>query len=129
MSCLGWTSGSESTWSSTPTSHCCVSRCRHRVDASGHRPAGRSQRSRDVQESQRAGNVKTCVQTSPEASADGRPSVLPPSLQVLGLVQNMSVFQCPKCEHQTHIFGSDGARQLADTLGVQFLGELEDEER
>lgn len=57
----------------------------------------------------------------------GKPSAwraLSPS-QVLGLVQNMSVFQCPKCEHQTHIFGSDGARQLADTLEVQFLGESE----
>ncbi|XP_020483216.1 iron-sulfur protein NUBPL [Labrus bergylta] len=43
---------------------------------------------------------------------------------VLGLVQNMSVFQCPNCNHQTHIFGSDGARQLADTLGVQFLGDI-----
>lgn len=41
----------------------------------------------------------------------------------------MSVFQCPKCEHQTHIFGSDGARQLADTLGVQLLGESEEEEQ
>lgn len=44
-------------------------------------------------------------------------------LQVLGLVQNMSVFQCPNCNHQTHIFGSDGARQLAHTLGVQVLGD------
>ncbi|XP_022620422.1 iron-sulfur protein NUBPL isoform X2 [Seriola dumerili] len=43
---------------------------------------------------------------------------------VLGLVQNMSVFQCPNCHHQTHIFGSDGARQLADTLGVNFLGDV-----
>ena len=46
-----------------------------------------------------------------------------PVLQVLGLVQNMSVFQCPKCNHQTHIFGMDGARELANTLGVQVLGE------
>ncbi|KAK9534141.1 hypothetical protein VZT92_009208 [Zoarces viviparus] len=43
---------------------------------------------------------------------------------VLGLVQNMSVFQCPNCQHQTHIFGSDGARQLADTLGVKLLGDV-----
>ncbi|XP_035530437.1 iron-sulfur protein NUBPL [Morone saxatilis] len=43
---------------------------------------------------------------------------------VLGLVQNMSVFQCPNCQHQTHIFGSDGARQLADTLGVRLLGDV-----
>uniref|UniRef100_A0A3Q0SXR8 Iron-sulfur cluster transfer protein NUBPL n=1 Tax=Amphilophus citrinellus TaxID=61819 RepID=A0A3Q0SXR8_AMPCI len=46
------------------------------------------------------------------------------NVPVLGLVQNMSVFQCPKCNHQTHIFGSDGARQLADTLGVTFLGDI-----
>ncbi|KAM6917300.1 iron-sulfur cluster transfer protein NUBPL [Lycodopsis pacificus] len=43
---------------------------------------------------------------------------------VLGLVQNMSVFQCPNCNHQTHIFGSDGARQLADALGVKLLGDV-----
>ncbi|XP_034015596.1 iron-sulfur protein NUBPL [Thalassophryne amazonica] len=43
---------------------------------------------------------------------------------VLGLVQNMSVFQCPNCNHQTHVFGSDGARQLAETLGVKFLGDI-----
>ncbi|GLD47546.1 iron-sulfur protein NUBPL isoform X3 [Lates japonicus] len=46
------------------------------------------------------------------------------NVPVLGLVQNMSVFQCPNCNHQTHIFGSDGARQLAETLGVQFLGDV-----
>uniref|UniRef100_A0A8C6SKT6 Iron-sulfur cluster transfer protein NUBPL n=1 Tax=Neogobius melanostomus TaxID=47308 RepID=A0A8C6SKT6_9GOBI len=43
---------------------------------------------------------------------------------VLGLVQNMSVFQCPNCLHQTHIFGSDGAKNLALTLGVTFLGDV-----
>ncbi|CAB1331152.1 unnamed protein product [Coregonus sp. 'balchen'] len=31
---------------------------------------------------------------------------------------------CPKCNHQTHIFGADGARALADTLGVQVLGDI-----
>ncbi|XP_037624608.1 iron-sulfur protein NUBPL isoform X1 [Sebastes umbrosus] len=46
------------------------------------------------------------------------------NVPVLGLVQNMSVFQCPNCNHQTHIFGSDGARQLADTLGVRLLGDV-----
>ncbi|KAK7903905.1 hypothetical protein WMY93_016512 [Mugilogobius chulae] len=43
---------------------------------------------------------------------------------VIGLVQNMSVFQCPNCHHQTHIFGSDGAKNLALTLGVHFLGDV-----
>ncbi|XP_024858922.1 iron-sulfur protein NUBPL isoform X2 [Kryptolebias marmoratus] len=46
------------------------------------------------------------------------------NVPVLGLVQNMSVFQCPNCHHQTHIFGSDGARQLAETLGVELLGDV-----
>ncbi|XP_075386876.1 iron-sulfur cluster transfer protein NUBPL [Tenrec ecaudatus] len=43
---------------------------------------------------------------------------------VLGLVQNMSVFQCPKCKHRTHIFGADGARKLARTLDLDVLGDI-----
>ncbi|KAK2523821.1 Nubpl [Columba guinea] len=43
---------------------------------------------------------------------------------VLGLVQNMSVFQCPKCKHETHIFGADGVRDLAKTLGLDILGDI-----
>ncbi|XP_077421762.1 iron-sulfur cluster transfer protein NUBPL isoform X7 [Vanacampus margaritifer] len=46
------------------------------------------------------------------------------NVPVLGLVQNMSTFECPKCRQQTDIFGSDGARQLADSLGVAFLGDV-----
>lgn len=34
----------------------------------------------------------------------------------------MSVFQCPKCKHKTHIFGADGARRLARTLDLDVLG-------
>ncbi|XP_029415069.1 iron-sulfur protein NUBPL isoform X1 [Nannospalax galili] len=43
---------------------------------------------------------------------------------VLGLVQNMSVFQCPQCKHKTHIFGADGARKLAQTLDLDVLGDV-----
>ncbi|XP_016064978.1 PREDICTED: iron-sulfur protein NUBPL isoform X1 [Miniopterus natalensis] len=43
---------------------------------------------------------------------------------VLGLVQNMSVFQCPKCKHKTHIFGADGARKLAQILDLDILGDI-----
>ncbi|KAM4543310.1 iron-sulfur cluster transfer protein NUBPL isoform 1-T3 [Odontesthes bonariensis] len=46
------------------------------------------------------------------------------NVPVLGLVQNMSIFRCPNCNHETHIFGSDGARKLADTLGVKLLGDI-----
>lgn len=34
----------------------------------------------------------------------------------------MSVFQCPKCKHETHIFGADGVRDLAKTVGLDVLG-------
>ncbi|WP_425092489.1 P-loop NTPase [Tropicimonas sp. S265A] len=43
---------------------------------------------------------------------------------VLGLVENMSVFCCPECGHEAHIFGHGGVRTEADRIGVPFLGEL-----
>ena len=43
---------------------------------------------------------------------------------VLGLVENMSVYHCPECGHQAHIFRKDGGRNTADELGVPFLGAL-----
>ncbi|XP_069882537.1 iron-sulfur cluster transfer protein NUBPL isoform X3 [Dipodomys merriami] len=43
---------------------------------------------------------------------------------VLGLIQNMSVFQCPKCKYKTPIFGTDGARKLARTLNLDVLGDI-----
>ncbi|KAM9293865.1 iron-sulfur cluster transfer protein NUBPL [Gastrophryne carolinensis] len=46
------------------------------------------------------------------------------NVPVLGLVENMSVFRCPKCNHETHIFGEDGARQLAATMGLDMLGNI-----
>lgn len=41
---------------------------------------------------------------------------------VLGMVENMSVFVCPKCGHTEHIFGHDGAHTLAEELGIEVLG-------
>ncbi|XP_028677719.1 iron-sulfur protein NUBPL [Erpetoichthys calabaricus] len=46
------------------------------------------------------------------------------NVPVLGLVQNMNVFRCPKCHHETHIFGEDGAQQLALDLDVEILGDI-----
>lgn len=43
---------------------------------------------------------------------------------VIGLIENMSVFACPKCGHQTHVFSHDGGRETANELGVPFLGAL-----
>jgi ATP-binding protein involved in chromosome partitioning len=43
---------------------------------------------------------------------------------VLGIVENMSVFVCPNCGHESHIFSHGGARREAERLGVEFLGEI-----
>ncbi|MFK7866363.1 MAG: iron-sulfur cluster carrier protein ApbC [Alphaproteobacteria bacterium] len=43
---------------------------------------------------------------------------------VLGLIENMAVFICPNCAHESHIFGHGGARKEAGRLGVPFLGEI-----
>ncbi|WP_226781882.1 Mrp/NBP35 family ATP-binding protein [Oceaniglobus trochenteri] len=43
---------------------------------------------------------------------------------VLGLIENMSVFVCPHCGGQSHIFGEGGVRAEAEKLSLPFLGEL-----
>ncbi len=43
---------------------------------------------------------------------------------ILGLIENMSTFICPKCGEQSDIFGHGGARSEAERLGVPFLGEI-----
>ena len=42
--------------------------------------------------------------------------------QVLGLIQNMSHYVCPKCEHKAYIFGQDGARNVANEMDLELLG-------
>jgi ATP-binding protein involved in chromosome partitioning len=46
------------------------------------------------------------------------------AVPVLGIVENMSTFICPNCQHETPIFGHGGARREADRLAVRFLGEI-----
>jgi len=46
------------------------------------------------------------------------------NVPVLGIVENMSTFICPKCGTRTDIFGHGGARAEAERLGVPFLGEV-----
>jgi ATP-binding protein involved in chromosome partitioning len=41
---------------------------------------------------------------------------------VLGIVENMSTFICPKCGERSDIFGHGGAESEAQRLGVPFLG-------
>ena len=46
------------------------------------------------------------------------------NVPVLGLIENMSYFCCPNCNHRTDLFGHGGAKREAERLGVEFLGEL-----
>ena len=41
---------------------------------------------------------------------------------VLGIIENMSYFVCPKCGERSDIFGHGGARNEAEKLGIPFLG-------
>lgn len=43
---------------------------------------------------------------------------------ILGIVQNMSCYICPKCGETSHIFGHDGAKNTGERLGLDFLGDV-----
>ncbi|MCS6778533.1 MAG: iron-sulfur cluster carrier protein ApbC [Geminicoccaceae bacterium] len=43
---------------------------------------------------------------------------------ILGIVENMSYYCCPKCGHRAEIFAHGGARLCAERYGVDFLAEI-----
>lgn len=45
-------------------------------------------------------------------------------INVLGIVENMSVHICSNCGHAEHIFGKDGAQEMAKKFHVDYLGGL-----
>jgi ATP-binding protein involved in chromosome partitioning len=45
-------------------------------------------------------------------------------VHILGIVENMSVFRCPNCGYEAHLFGHGGGRKEAECLGIPFLGEV-----
>jgi ATP-binding protein involved in chromosome partitioning len=45
-------------------------------------------------------------------------------IPILGVVENMSFHVCPKCGHESHIFGSGGAQKMAREYGTELLGQL-----
>jgi ATP-binding protein involved in chromosome partitioning len=46
------------------------------------------------------------------------------NVQPIGIVENMSYYQCTNCHHEADIFGHGGGEALATELGVPFLGRL-----
>lgn len=45
-------------------------------------------------------------------------------IPVLGIIENMSYYICPKCGDEAHIFGHGGAKAEAAKLSCDFLGEV-----
>ncbi|NQT21615.1 MAG: Mrp/NBP35 family ATP-binding protein [Planctomycetes bacterium] len=46
------------------------------------------------------------------------------SLPVVGIVENMSGYVCPKCGEKVDLFKTGGGRTLASEMGVPFLGRI-----
>lgn len=46
------------------------------------------------------------------------------NVPILGLIENMSYFQCPACQHREDIFGRDGGAELAKTCNTPLLGQI-----
>lgn len=46
------------------------------------------------------------------------------SVPVLGIVENMSWFECPHCGKPTALFGSGGGERLATEVGLPLLGQI-----
>ena len=45
-------------------------------------------------------------------------------IPILGVVENMSLHVCPKCGHESHIFGTGGAERMCRDYGTELLGQL-----
>jgi ATP-binding protein involved in chromosome partitioning len=45
-------------------------------------------------------------------------------IPIIGVVENMSIYICPNCDHQEHIFGQGGGQKMCKDYGVDFLGSL-----
>ena len=46
------------------------------------------------------------------------------NVPILGIVENMSYYLCPQCGHKDYVFGENGAKNTAEKLNVDFLGDV-----
>jgi len=46
-------------------------------------------------------------------------------VDVVGMVENMSYFVCPHCQHEIDIFSRGGAEKTAKQFGIAFLGNIQ----
>src|ERR1700726_3660412 len=47
------------------------------------------------------------------------------NVEIVGVVENMSYFNCPHCKGRIDVFGHGEGQHMAKTFGVPFLGEIE----
>jgi ATP-binding protein involved in chromosome partitioning len=47
------------------------------------------------------------------------------NVDILGIVENMSYFNCPHCQGRIDVFGHGEGRRIAEAYGVPLLGEIE----
>ncbi len=74
-------------------------------------------------------DAKAIIVTTPQevSLADVRKSInfcKTVKMDIYGMVENMSGFECPHCGESVDIFGSGGGERTADTAGIRFLGRV-----
>lgn len=74
-------------------------------------------------------DAKAVIVTTPQevSLADVRKSISfckTVKMDIYGLVENMSGFECPHCQQNVDIFGSGGGERTAAAAGIRFLGKV-----
>ena len=74
-------------------------------------------------------DAKAIIVTTPQeiALADVRKSInfcRAVKMEIFGLIENMSGFNCPHCGELIQLFGSGGGERTAKEMGVRFLGRI-----
>ena len=46
------------------------------------------------------------------------------NVPIIGVIENMSYFICPKCSDKHYIFGEGGARRISEQFSIPLLGEI-----
>ncbi len=46
------------------------------------------------------------------------------SKDIIGVIENMSIYVCPDCGRESHIFGTNGAKKLEEQFAVKVIGSL-----